>query len=70
MKNPPLSFVKNQLFHVIANRSTELITARAEGSLTEHEYHVMQFPAEAMSVIDKAFDQAVMLFNGKPSEYE
>jgi hypothetical protein len=70
MKNPPLSFVKNQLFNVIANRSTDLISARADGNITEHEYHVMQFPAEAMSVIDRAFDQAIMIFNGNPSEYE
>lgn len=64
MNTPPISFVKLQIYNEILNRSTDLIQKAESGEITEREYHVMNFPADAISTIDKAVVRAFDLFNG------
>ena len=57
--NTPLAFVRNTISNKIANRSTELVVRAIRGEITNQQYLADQFPADAISFIEKAITQAV-----------
>jgi len=59
----PLAFVRNTIANKIVNRSTELVGKAVRGEITNQEYLADQFPADAISFIEKAITQAVDDYN-------
>ena len=55
----PLTFVRQTIYQKIANRSTKLVEQATSGVITHQEYLAEQFPADAISFIEKAIAQAV-----------
>jgi uncharacterized protein YllA (UPF0747 family) len=59
----PLAFVRNTITNKIANRSTALVNQAVRGEITHQQYLADQFPADAISFIEKAITQAVDDYN-------
>ena len=65
MTNTPIHFIRNTIANKIANRSTDLVQKATSGAITHQEYLADQFPADAISFIEKAITQAIDDFEGK-----
>ena len=55
---PPI-IIKLAINSAICKRSTELIRKAEEDEITHQEYLAQQFPADAISYLEKAIDKAV-----------
>ncbi len=65
MTNTPIHFIRATIASKIANRGTKLVQQATSGAITHQEYLAEQFPADALSFIDKAIAQAIDDFEGK-----
>jgi len=59
MTNTPIHFIRATIANKIANRSIKLVQQATSGAITNQEYLADQFPADAISFIDKAIAQAI-----------
>lgn len=55
----PPAICKLAISTAICRRSTELVKKANEGDITHTEYLASQFPADAVSFLEKAIDEAV-----------
>jgi len=65
MTNTPIHFIRATIANKIASRGTKLVQQAISGAITHQEYLADQFPADAISFIDKAIAQAIDDFEGK-----
>jgi hypothetical protein len=65
MTNTPIHFIKATIANKIVNRSTKLVQQAMSGAITNQEYLADQFPADAISFIEKAITQAIDDFEEK-----
>ena len=63
-KNPttPPAVVKLAISKAIAKRSTELVSQATSGAITNQEYLAMQFPADAISYLEKYINEEIAAF--------
>lgn len=54
MRTPPIAYVRTKIFDSIANRNTQLVNQLDRDEITHQAYLAMQFPADAISVIQTA----------------
>ena len=59
MIKTPIHFIRATIANKIANRSTMLVQQATSGAITHQEYLADQFPADAISFIEKAITQAI-----------
>ena len=59
MTNTPIHFIRATIANKIANRGTKLVQQAIAGEITNQQYLADQFPADAISFIEKAIAQAV-----------
>lgn len=59
MTNTPIHFIRATIANKIANRGTKLVQQALAGEITNQQYLADQFPADAISFIEKAIAQAV-----------
>jgi len=64
MTNTPIHFIRATIANKIANRGTKLVHQATSGAITYQEYLADQFPADAISFIDKAIAQAIDDYEG------
>ena len=64
MTNTPIHFIRATIANKVANRSTKLVQQATAGEITHQQYLADQFPADAISFIEKAIAQAVDDFEG------
>jgi len=65
MTNTPIHFIRATIANKIANRGTKLVQQAIAGEITNQQYLADQFPADAISFIEKAITQAIDDFEGK-----
>tara|TARA_B110000483_G_scaffold58391_1_gene72936 strand:- start:903 stop:1130 length:228 start_codon:yes stop_codon:yes gene_type:complete len=70
IKNPPISFVKTEIYNAIANSTIELLEKEKKGEITSSQFNVQAFPANALSTIDNAIKNAIELFNSEENNDE
>ena len=58
----PPNICKLAISTAICTRSTELVTKANKGEITHQEYLAQQFPADAISFLEKAIDEAVQQY--------
>lgn len=59
MTNTPIHFIRDAIASKIAIRGTKLVQQANSGAITNQEYLADQFPADAISFIDRAIAQAI-----------
>ena len=59
MNKTPIHFIRATIAAKIANRGTKLVQQAISGEISNQAYLAEQFPADAISFIDKAIAQAV-----------
>lgn len=59
MTHTPIHFIRSTIANKIANRGTKLVQQAIAGEITNQQYLADQFPADAISFINKAIAQAV-----------
>jgi len=68
MTKTPIHFIRATIANKIANRGTKLVQQAISGAITHQEYLADQFPADAISFIEKAITQAVDDYNRSISD--
>tara|TARA_R110002153_G_scaffold11188_3_gene43162 strand:- start:4773 stop:5012 length:240 start_codon:yes stop_codon:yes gene_type:complete len=56
----PPAVIKLAISKAISLRSSELVSQAASGAITHQEYLAMQFPADAISFLEKFIDAGIV----------
>lgn len=59
IRTTPPALIKLAINKAIAKRSTELVSQSISGAITNQEYLAMQFPADAISYLEKHINEEI-----------